>query len=121
MTRCGVLILLVLLGSTSARAEDWPFTASKGTLLAAHGGDLASTIDCLARKTCQETNPWLGRFTTNKAGFGAIKMTGAGIGLWAVDKLHEHHPTLATWVNVGLTGFFAAITISNVQKGKPKP
>lgn len=85
--------------------------------LMAHGADLASTEHCLGAGRCREMNAALARFE-QPAAFGAAKFGVAGAGFWAVDKLHETHPKLATAVNFAIAGTFSAIAAHNAQVGR---
>lgn len=112
-----IALAVWLLSGRPVQAQDagW-YRVSLITAVAAHGADLSSTSYCLGARTCVETNPWLGHFTTQPATFGAAKMGIAGIGLWATSKIPNRR--LATVVNFAVTGVFTSVAIRNARIGR---
>lgn len=104
--------------ASSAHAEDRLYRLSLASAVAAHGADLATTEFCLGQRTCRETNPWLLKFSTQPAVFGASKMAVASLGLWATSKLHPAHPRWAQFLNWTVSGAYTAIAIRNTRVGQ---
>lgn len=109
------LLLLCLLVSVPAHAQDTTFRISMVTAMAAHGADLATTEHCLGAGLCHELNPFLLRFN-QPATFGAVKMGVAALQLWGVAKIHERWPKAATTLNFVTTGIFSAIAAHNARQ-----
>lgn len=103
--------------ASPAQAQDTTFRASMVAAVAAHGADLASTEHCLGSGHCREMNPLLARFD-QPAVFGAVKMGIVGAQLWALAKLHDRKPRLATAINLATAGVFAGVAIHNSQVAK---
>lgn len=114
MMKWVLLVVLVLLTVRPVRAEDQPFyQASVIAALAAHGADLASTEHCLGAGRCQELNPYFFHFSDQPVVFGALKMAGAGLGVWAASKIPNK--TVATLVNFSIAGVFTFVAYHNTQ------
>jgi hypothetical protein len=110
-----LVLLIALLVASTASAEDRIFRVSMVAAMAAHGADLASTEWCLGAGTCRETNRVLGRFSTQPATFGAVKIGVAALSLWGTAKLHESHPKIAIALNLGVAAFFTGIAVHNTR------
>lgn len=109
------VVVLALLVSAPARAEETAFRTTLVAAVVAHAMDLAETEHCLGAGKCTEVNPWLARFES-PSGFAAAKMTVACLSLWATAKLHENHPTLAMWTNLAVASGFSAIAMHNARQ-----
>lgn len=123
-----LIVLVVLLSASSASAQftheanrfyepkpDIAFRISLVAAVAAHGADLATTEFGLGTGRVREINPWLTRFSTQPAVFGATKMGIAAFGLWGTAKLHETHPRWALVANLAQTAAFSAIAVHNTR------
>ena len=108
------VLLFVLLIVRPVRADDQPlYHASIMAALAAHGADLATTEYCLGNGGCHETNAFLLHFSNQPAAFGATKMAGAAVGLWAASKIPNKK--VAAIVNFSIAAAFSYVAYHNTQ------
>lgn len=109
-----LLVAILLLAARPALAEDHPlYTASIIAAMAAHGADAMTTAYCLGAGSCHETNWALMHLSDQPAMFGATKMAGAGVGLWAASKIPNKR--LAAIVNFGVAAAFSFVAYHNTQ------
>lgn len=110
----GITLILLLLGVRPVAADDTAFRASMVAAVVAHAADLAETQRCLGSGRCREVNPWLARFESPSA-FAVAQMGVVSAQLWALAKLHERKPKLATAINFATAGVFAGIAVHNAK------
>lgn len=116
MNRLILALLLVLVPAQSWAGEPWWYRASQIAAGAGHGSDLATSEYAFGAHKGVETNPALGRFTTNPFAFGVTKAGIGTAGIIAVD--HIPNRKLGAIVNFVTAGFFFTIAASNARKGK---
>lgn len=98
----GVLVLVILLCSTSARAEDgWPLHLALGTYMTLNGVDLAETMYLVGSRRGQEANPVMAPFANRPVLMGAVKMGVDSAAVYYILRIHKTHPRIA-WLLTGL-------------------
>jgi hypothetical protein len=120
--RLTLLLAIVLLSPRESAAKDLIFRVTLGSAVVAHSLDLSSTVDCRARKTCREVNPWLLRYE-RPIPFALGKTTLSTLTLWATAEIYERcQSKTCRWSAIGLniaqTVAFSAIAAHNTRVGK---
>ena len=114
-----VVAALVIL-PTTAHAQERPFldraiNLANGAALVAHSADLATTVNCLAAKTCTEANPLLVPHVQSPVTFFALKM-GVALGSYVVKtKTKRAHPKLTLAFAIAETVAFSLIAAHNAK------
>lgn len=107
------LLCLALASQASAQEAPRLYKFSFATAVVAHSADLSTTEFCLGAHRCKEANPFLAPFSDRPLVFGAVKMGGAALQLWAISRIQNKR--VATIANVVVTGVFTGIALRNAR------
>jgi hypothetical protein len=113
-------LVIVLLSAATVNAQERPILdravdLANGAALVAHSADLATTVNCLAAKTCTEANPLLLPHVSNPKTFFALKM-GVALASYAVKtKTKRSQPKWTLAFAVAETVAFSWIAHHNAK------
>lgn len=124
-----IVALLILCAAPTAQAQDRTFRASLVAAVAAHGMDLATSMDLIGQSRAvermgqprryREMNPYLGHASENPLVFGLVKMGTAAGSLWLTAKIHDAgHRKIAIVMNVAQTVALSAVAAHNYRIGR---
>lgn len=112
------MLVLGLSAPASAQDKSPIYKVAKIAFWAGHGADLFTTAHCLGAKTCREVNPILRPLENHDYALGAVKLgLAAGQG-YALDKLRERNPRLATVMTFVFAGVSFGIAARNARTAK---